>query len=350
MSIWKDKKAKWRFSLFYRGKRICTKAGYATKAEAERGLAQARVELEAQLAKQERQERDGIDFKDFANKYLEFSERRHTLQTHKYKFFVFKSFLEAVGNMPIKTITPITVENYLKTRSSNHNYNVHRKELSALFNWGIKRAFLTSNPCAYIDRLPVEKARKIIPTPEEIGRLFLVAGEDRPFLQVLYYTLARVDEVLRLEWEHVDFNNKVVLLGTRKRANGEMAYDAIPMGNELCKVLQSLYRHRKSDQWVFFNPVTQTRYYHRPKLMRNLCRKAGIRHFGFHAIRHYVASQLRLNPQVNTLTISKLLRHTNLRTTEIYLHSIGEELRDAIAQLPRPDIHSNQGIVLSDFK
>jgi hypothetical protein len=49
-------------------------------------------------------------------------------------------------------------------------------------------------------------------------------------------------------------------------------------------------------------------------MMKHLCRRAGVKHFGFHAIRHFGASLLSDREKVSLPTISRLLRHTNLRT------------------------------------
>jgi hypothetical protein len=63
--------------------------------------------------------------------------------------------------------------------------------------------------------------------------------------------------------------------------------------------------------------------------MKTLCRKAGVRYFRFHPLRHQGASILgRCN--VNIGSIQRILGHENRSTTEIYLHSIGEAERDAV--------------------
>ena len=72
-------------------------------------------------------------------------------------------------------------------------------------------------------------------------------------------------------------------------------------------------------EYVFINPKTGTRYFHRPKLMGGICRRAGVRHFGFHAIRTFVASLLHDQERVSLAQVSKLLRHTTKATTERYL-------------------------------
>jgi integrase len=68
--------------------------------------------------------------------------------------------------------------------------------------------------------------------------------------------------------------------------------------------------------------------------MGTLCRKVGVRYFRFHALRHFGASVLdRANVPIGS--IQRILGHENRTTTEIYLHSIGEAEREAMAVYER---------------
>ncbi len=69
-----------------------------------------------------------------------------------------------------------------------------------------------ANPVALVDKLPVDKTKKVIPTPEQMTRMLVAAGSDRPLLLVLFHTMARIDEILRLKWEDVNFEAKAVRL------------------------------------------------------------------------------------------------------------------------------------------
>lgn len=75
-------------------------------------------------------------------------------------------------------------------------------------------------------------------------------------------------------------------------------------------------------------------YKDRKKIMRTLCRKAGLRYFRYHGIRHSGASVLE-NSNVSIGTIQRILGHENRSTTEIYLHSIGDAEKEAMAVLDR---------------
>jgi integrase len=75
-------------------------------------------------------------------------------------------------------------------------------------------------------------------------------------------------------------------------------------------------------------------------MMAAICRRAGIvpigrsrrkirskikevdLYFGFHALRHFMASYLNDTEKAGTKTLQRLLRHKSQRTTEIYLHQI----------------------------
>lgn len=328
MPVWKETKG-WRYRFQYRGKKY-NRAWFQTKTEAREAEAAHRARVKK--ATQRPPTKTAMAFSTLANEYLDFSRRRHTTKTYKYKVFVFKSFLAFAGDLPLDRIDLPILEAYLQTRPSNYNYNVHRKELSALFNWAWRRRYLPENPCLWLERLPETRQSKKIPTLEEMAQIIMAAGPDRPFLLVLYHTLARVDEILRLGWEDVNFEEHTIRLWTRKRQDGSWAADTLPMNQILYDTLKGLYETR-TGEYVFTNPKTGTRYFHRPKLMRGICRRAGVRHFGFHAIRHFVASLLHDREKVSLAQVSKLLRHTTKATTERYLQVVDQSSREALKKL-----------------
>ena len=81
----------------------------------------------------------------------------------------------------------------------------------------------------------------------------------------------------------------------------------------------------------------------RKKLMKRLCEKAGVRYFRFHPLRHAGASIMDSN-SVPMGAIQRILGHENRKTTKIYLHSIGDLERDAIAVFERARKKSHTGI------
>jgi integrase len=68
--------------------------------------------------------------------------------------------------------------------------------------------------------------------------------------------------------------------------------------------------------------------------MKSLCTKAGVRYFRFHPIRHSGASIMD-GSNVPIGAIQRILGHENRKTTEIYLHSIGDLERDAMVAFER---------------
>ena len=94
----------------------------------------------------------------------------------------------------------------------------------------------------------------------------------------------------------------------------------------------------KTKPWVFWHTyksrktgkVVSGPYTDRKDIMWNLCEKAEVKYFRFHALRHAGASMME-NNNVPIRAIQKILGHENISTTEIYLHSIGIAERDAIS-------------------
>ena len=67
--------------------------------------------------------------------------------------------------------------------------------------------------------------------------------------------------------------------------------------------------------------------------MKNLCQKAGVKPFGFHAIRHHVASILADSGKASLSQIQKLLRHQRPTTTDNYIQTLDPQLKQVAAVL-----------------
>jgi integrase len=99
------------------------------------------------------------------------------------------------------------------------------------------------------------------------------------------------------------------------------------MTGKLYEILSRRYQTRvKEKPWVFWvrywcrktNQWKEGPYHDRKKIMGTLCRKAGVKYFRFHALRHAGASIVD-NSNVPIVAIQEILGHENRTTTEIYL-------------------------------
>ena len=181
MSLWKDKASKtYKFTFQVNG-RIYGGGGFKTKKEAwtareeKRKLILSGADTTATTAI-----RTDMAFSALVNTYLDGSQRRHAPKTYKYKVFVFKNFMKHAGDIPISKVTPYLIQDYRRTRASNSNYNRHRKDLMALFEYARRiLGIVQVNPCAVIEKLPEEKKPKAIPTQEEFVRMITRRGRRR---------------------------------------------------------------------------------------------------------------------------------------------------------------------------
>jgi len=153
---------------------------------------------------------------------------------------------------------------------------------------------------------------------------------------------ARRGEVFRLKWEDVDFENARVRLYTRKRRDGSLEYDWLPMTAGLSEALHWWKENRRFKDATHVFVCAQDGDQHermgrpyrlRHHFMKRLCERVGVKAFGFHAIRHLTASILYKMGQPVSV-IQAILRHKSPNTTAVYLKSLGlEETRGALEGL-----------------
>lgn len=219
------------------------------------------------------------------------------------------------------------VEGFILERSriSHFAANKEIRYLKATFNFGKKKGWITNNPLNGIDFLPLEKKISYIPPLEDIDKIIQLADpEVKDYLWTIRDTMARVSEVNRLTWDDVNLEQRYVILYTRKKRGGHLTPRKVPMTQRLYAIMSQRFSKRDvSKPWVFWHtyidPKTGEKqvgpYKDRREVLKNLCFKAKVRRFGFHALRHAGAS-LMDNHNVPIGAIQRILGHENRTTTE----------------------------------
>jgi integrase len=124
------------------------------------------------------------------------------------------------------------------------------------------------------------------------------------------------------------------------------------MTQRFYEILNHRFSNRNENiRWVFWRyqvdqntgERTAAPFKDRRELIKNLCNRAGVRHFRFHALRHAGATVMD-SQNVPIGSIQRILGHENRTTTEIYLHSINETEREAMAIYERAIQNSHTGL------
>ena len=154
--------------------------------------------------------------------------------------------------------------------------------------------------------------------------------------------MARMGEINRLTWDDVNFEKRYITLYTRKKKGGHLTPRDIHMGNKLYDILWNRYQARDKDKpWVFWQvywthtgEVKEGPFTYRSKILKTLCKKAGVKDFRYHAMRHFGASLLK-EAGVPETAIQGNLGHEKLSTTHLYLQSLGDSEREAMEVLDK---------------
>ena len=268
--------------------------------------------------------------------YLAHAKRTMARQTCVEKQTVMKGFfafcrmegIEDLGNL-----TKARALKHLSTLADNKGgkvANKARKNLIAAWNWGVD--FVEGFPQAVppfrqVKPFPVEKRQRYVPPEEDVIKVLQEArGQDLVFLLTLYYTGARRGEVFRLAWDDVSLDEGKIRLTDNKARTGEKRVRWLDMHPELVKALSWWKEARpcKVDN-VFMQTQSDSNkgqpYRARLHFMDTLCSRAGVKPFGFHAIRHKSAAIAFVSKGLNAAQI--LMGHARATTTDIYVRSAG---------------------------
>ncbi len=354
MSAYSRKGRGWKYDFTLAGQRYTSKC-YKTKGEARQAEARKREELQNPQPESQAPEKTQTDmaFLELVNKRLDFVQTYNSKRHYQDYCYYARRWTKRWKGLTCGQITRDMIEAFILVRKrqiSPQSVNCEIRYLRATFNWGKKRGLVKTNPLDGIEFLPVHKKEKYVPPLEDIVKVISMADcEVQDYLWTIVETMGRVGEINRLTWDDVDFDRRTVTLYTRKKRGGHLTPRRVPMTRRLHAILDRRHAQRDQDKpWVFWHTYRQRStgktvsgpYRDRKSIMRALCGKAEVKYFCFHALRHAGASIMDSH-NVPMGAIQRILGHENRKTTEVYLHSIGQTEREAIETFERVrEIHT----------
>lgn len=279
---------------------------------------------------------DFLDYLRLTDKSLE------TISGYKKELGYFNKFLCEKYNMPIYLdgIDLKDLEDYLIDQKNKGYKPATRRRsiyiLRSFFNYLIKNDLVEKNYPSLLDVIKVKEEEVDFLREEEF--LVLVGQVRNPVvacvLKTMFYTGARISEVLSLELSHVDLVSNNIFI-----KNGKGNKDrTVPINKKLRRVLLDyLKRVRDLDednQLFFANKKTgKLSQSYVNKCIRQAKEDLGWeRQISSHTLRHSFASNL-VYRGASLVSVQKLLGHANLTVTSRYLHQDLDKLKETVELL-----------------
>ena len=239
----------------------------------------------------------------------------------------FKSLINVVGNKRISKFSQDDVIKWKRRLDSEGKkkttVSIYYRTLRAAFNRAIKWKLIENNPLLNVEIPSVRKGdreRKHL-SHDEVKKLLKVVGEDNPqfalYLQFLFYTGCRRNEILFLTWENIDMEERIL----RVKADKTDTTLLLPINTALYNIIGQL---RPGTGYVF---KTGSSSRNRKKLglpwhestvthwFKMYVGEADLpKHYTLHCMRHTFTNMLR-KKGVPIDIIQKLLGHATVRTT-----------------------------------
>lgn len=240
----------------------------------------------------------------------------------------------------LKDITPARCKQYIeylrtdyKTKNGKNikqgTIKGYTDVLAGVLNLAVRRGYIAKSPLSMLD-----KADK--PEPAKPSRTYLTADEvrmlidtdcrnetiKRAFMFGCFCGLRWCD-IKRLRWCDIATDNGKCRAEIVQQKTSEPLY--LPLSNEALRWMPSRDQAQPTDLIFKLGYIAEAE-----KVLAQWAESAGVaKHVTFHVSRHTFAT-MALTLGADIYTASKLLGHTNIKTTQIYAEVVDEKKRQAV--------------------
>lgn len=237
--------------------------------------------------------------------------RKYSYQTGKLYISITKRFLKS-GKTPREFIL--------------FNSNRNRSTIRSIY-FALKFFYENVLDEKFDEKLPLVKRKIKLPivlNRKEIEKMIKITNnvKHKLVLMILYYAGLRLDEVINLDWQDIDFEREVIHI---KKAKGEK--ERVVFLHKKLKEMLKIYGIDKKG--LVFKSQMGKKYNKRTiqQIVHNTAKKADIdKKVTPHTLRHSFATHL-LEAGADIRYIQHLLGHKDLKTTQIYTHIANKDIK-----------------------
>ena len=303
--------------------------GAKTRAEAQAIVDAERFKLRQQQAGLIKKESRITIYKLLDNFLVYSKNNKKSYTTDKSRVKILKQYFSEF--IFANKITPRHIEDLkFKLRESGLSTTTINKYLALLSTaYNLKMKELEYNPLSEVKYFKKKHNQlRYLTEEEEVHLLQNLPEYMQDIVHCALYTGLRKENIIGLKWKSIDFKLKKISI-TENKGNKNIV---LPIVKPLEDIFLKLKQYNYSEQYVFANPNTGTRYYEIDRCWRECREKAGLKDFRFHDLSHTVGTRLA-KQKVPVHLIQAILAHSDIRTTMGYIHYAEEELKEALSTI-----------------
>lgn len=280
------------------------------------------------------------------------------------------NFLDNFGNCLLSEISPMQIEKWrtarinrgTKTATVNRDIVILKSALTKAIEWG----FIDEHPLRKLKPYKIDSIAKVryLDTDEEKRlkeslkfreeelkekresgnewrrergydclpdfRQSVFVDRLHPMILVALNTGLRRGELFHLEWDDINFSRAMLTIKGETAKSGKTRH--IPLNAIALQALKDWCPVNQIEGLVFPNMKTGASLVHVKKSWAGILKKANIKNFRWHDMRHHFASKLVM-AGVDLNTVRELLGHSDIKMTLRYAHLAPEHKANAVAKL-----------------
>lgn len=321
----KRKDGRYVKTITVNGKRVYFYSVEPTQKKAEK-------DIDRQMMEYKEQEEKGKLFSYVADLWdTQYRKKVSDINYRKNTAAAYNRIVDWFGNIPIKSISVAEVNVFINSLISKGYYKKtvanHKSILNMIFQYAVLNRYIDANPTAEI-RLPsnLPKKGREIPSTAEIKTVDMHC-EGFDFLPYfLLYTGLRISEALAVQYEDIDFENKIITINKHLLHDGNRPVIENRTKTEnskrtvvlLERLADKIPKNKKG--FVFCNedgtPLTKRQLFCRWKNYQNKYKVT----LTAHQLRHAYATML-FEAGVDIKDAQELMGHSDINLTrQIYTH------------------------------